>query len=89
MRLTSTCCYGAGAPMLPWSVEQNAPLDLTRMEITEEELNSEVELVRDDEVLHRSCRRPESAGAIGSIFYGPGKEMPNGWSGRRDSWQRN
>ena len=37
----------------PVSAAENAPLDLTRMEITEEELNSEVELLRDDEVLRR------------------------------------
>jgi uncharacterized protein involved in exopolysaccharide biosynthesis len=35
------------------SLAESAPLDLTRMEITEEELNSEVELLRDDEVLRR------------------------------------
>jgi uncharacterized protein involved in exopolysaccharide biosynthesis len=40
-----------GRANAPVSIEPNAPLDLTRMEITEEELNSEVELVRDDEVL--------------------------------------
>jgi uncharacterized protein involved in exopolysaccharide biosynthesis len=37
----------------PVSSQENAPLDLTRMAITEEELNSEVELLRDDEVLRR------------------------------------
>jgi uncharacterized protein involved in exopolysaccharide biosynthesis len=37
----------------PVSAGENAPLDLTRMEITEEELNSEVELLRDDEVLRK------------------------------------
>ena len=37
----------------PVSVAESAPLDLTRMAITEEELNSEVELLRDDEVLRR------------------------------------
>ena len=40
-----------GRANAPVTVEANAPMDLTRMEITEEELNSEVELVRDDEVL--------------------------------------
>jgi uncharacterized protein involved in exopolysaccharide biosynthesis len=35
----------------PVSAGENAPLDLTRLAITEEELNSEVELLRDDEVL--------------------------------------
>jgi uncharacterized protein involved in exopolysaccharide biosynthesis len=37
----------------PVSAAENAPLDLTRMAITEEELNSEVELLRDDDVLRR------------------------------------
>jgi polysaccharide biosynthesis protein PslE len=37
----------------PVTAGENAPLDLTRMVITEEELNSEVELLRDDEVLRK------------------------------------
>ncbi len=37
----------------PLSAAESAPLDLTRMAITEEELNSEVELLRDDDVLRR------------------------------------
>ena len=37
----------------PMSASENVPLDLTRMAVTEEELNSEVELLRDDEVLRR------------------------------------
>ena len=37
----------------PVSAQENAPLDLTRLAIAEEELNSEVELLRDDEVLRR------------------------------------
>lgn len=37
----------------PVSAGQNAPLDLTRLSITEEELNSEVELLRDDDVLRK------------------------------------
>ena len=37
----------------PVSATVDAPIDLTRMEITEEELNSEVELLRDDEVLRK------------------------------------
>jgi len=37
----------------PVSAGENAPLDLTRMAITEEELNSEVELLRDDDVLRK------------------------------------
>lgn len=37
----------------PASAQENAPLDLTRLEATEEDLNSEVELLRDDEVLRK------------------------------------
>jgi len=37
----------------PVSAQENAPLDLTRLDITEEELNSEVELLRDEEVLRK------------------------------------
>jgi uncharacterized protein involved in exopolysaccharide biosynthesis len=37
----------------PVSAEENAPVDLTRLSVTEEELNSEVELLRDDEVLRK------------------------------------
>jgi uncharacterized protein involved in exopolysaccharide biosynthesis len=37
----------------PVSAQENAPLDLTRLAITEEDLNSEVELLRDDEVLRK------------------------------------
>ena len=42
-----------GRAEAPVSAGQNAPLDLTRMTVTEEELNSEVELLRDREVLKR------------------------------------
>jgi polysaccharide biosynthesis protein PslE len=37
----------------PVTAQENAPLDLTRLAITEEQLNSEVELLRDDEVLRK------------------------------------
>ena len=37
----------------PVSAGENAPLDFTRMVVTEEELNSEVELLRDEEVLRK------------------------------------
>src|SRR5580704_7787406 len=37
----------------PASAQLNAPLDLTRLAITEEELNSEVELLQDDEVMRK------------------------------------
>jgi uncharacterized protein involved in exopolysaccharide biosynthesis len=40
----------------PVSAQENAPLDLTRLAISEEDLNSEVELLRDDEVLRKVVR---------------------------------
>ena len=46
----------------PVSATENAPLDLTRMAVTEEELNSEVELLRDDEVLRRVVQETGSGG---------------------------
>jgi len=41
----------------PVSATENAPLDLTRIAVSEEELNSEVELLRDDEVLRTVVER--------------------------------
>jgi len=40
-----------GRANAPVTAGENAPLDLTRVLVTEEELNSEVELLRDDDVL--------------------------------------
>jgi uncharacterized protein involved in exopolysaccharide biosynthesis len=40
----------ADAPVSP---AENAPLDLTRLAISEEEINSEVELLRDDDILRK------------------------------------
>src|SRR5262249_11106186 len=37
----------------PMTATENAPLDLTRIATTEEDLNSEVELLRDDEVMRK------------------------------------
>src|SRR5712675_1383572 len=37
----------------PVTAQENAPVDLTRMAVTEEELSSEVELLRGDEVLRK------------------------------------
>jgi uncharacterized protein involved in exopolysaccharide biosynthesis len=37
----------------PASAQENAPLDLTRLALTEEDLNSEVELLQDDEILRK------------------------------------
>jgi Uncharacterized protein involved in exopolysaccharide biosynthesis len=42
-----------GRAAAPVSAGENAPLDLTRTAMTEEELNSEVELLRDEEMLRR------------------------------------
>jgi uncharacterized protein involved in exopolysaccharide biosynthesis len=42
-----------GRANAPLTTQENAPLDLTRLEISEEELNTEVELLRDDDVLRR------------------------------------
>ena len=42
-----------GRANAPLTAQENAPLDLTRLEISEEELNTQVELLRDDDVLRR------------------------------------
>lgn len=42
-----------GRAEAPVSAGENAPFDLTRTAVTEEELNSEVELLRDDDVLRK------------------------------------
>jgi uncharacterized protein involved in exopolysaccharide biosynthesis len=44
---------GRGRVDAPMTAEQNAPVDLARMVVTEEELNSEVELLKDEEVLRK------------------------------------
>jgi uncharacterized protein involved in exopolysaccharide biosynthesis len=50
----------------PVSAQENAPVDLTRLQVTEEELNSEVELLRDDEVLRNVV---EAAGRGGRDWF--------------------
>jgi uncharacterized protein involved in exopolysaccharide biosynthesis len=50
----------------PVSAGENAPLDLTRVAMTEEELNSEVELLRDDDVLREAV---EEAGVGGPDWF--------------------
>ena len=62
-----------GRANAPVAVEQNAPLDLTRMDITEEELNSEVELVRDDEVLRSVVQETGIGGRDWLHFLRPGE----------------
>ena len=51
-----------GRAQAPVSAGENAPLDLTRMGVTEEELNSEVELLRDDEVLRKVIEETGAGG---------------------------
>ncbi|HTS38526.1 MAG TPA: hypothetical protein VMH04_22820 [Candidatus Solibacter sp.] len=46
----------------PASAQENAPLDVTRMAVTEEELNSEVELLRDEEVLRKVVEKNNLGG---------------------------
>lgn len=41
----------------PAAAQANAPPDFSRVEVTEEELNSEVELLKDDDVLRRVVRQ--------------------------------
>jgi uncharacterized protein involved in exopolysaccharide biosynthesis len=55
-----------GRAEAPVSAGENAPLDLTRTAITEEELNSEVELLKDDEVLRKVA---EEAGVGGHDWF--------------------
>lgn len=43
----------------PAAAQANAPADFSRVEVTEEELNSEVELLKDDDVLRRVARETD------------------------------
>jgi uncharacterized protein involved in exopolysaccharide biosynthesis len=45
----------------PATGQQNAPPDFSRVEVTEEELNSEVELLKDDDVLRRVVEETDLA----------------------------
>ena len=53
--------------------EQNRPIEFTRPEISEEELNSEVELIRDQELLQKVLQRTDLAGS-GSQTAGSAQE---------------
>jgi len=46
----------------PVTAQQNAPPDFSRVEVSEEELNSEVELLKDNDVLRRVVQANELAG---------------------------
>jgi uncharacterized protein involved in exopolysaccharide biosynthesis len=45
----------------PAAAQQNAPPDFSRVEVTEEELNSEVELLKDDDVLRQVAQATDLA----------------------------
>jgi uncharacterized protein involved in exopolysaccharide biosynthesis len=45
----------------PVTAQENAPPDFSRVEVTEEELNSEVELLKDDDVLRRVVKANDLA----------------------------
>src|SRR5258708_33565313 len=57
----------------PVSAGENAPLDLTRIAMTEEELNSEVELLRDDDVLREAVAQDAVSGRDWLRFLRPGE----------------
>jgi uncharacterized protein involved in exopolysaccharide biosynthesis len=57
----------------PVSAGENAPLDLTRIAMTEEELNSEVELLRDDDVLRQAVAQDAANGRDWLHFLRPGE----------------
>jgi uncharacterized protein involved in exopolysaccharide biosynthesis len=60
----------------PVSAGENAPLDLTRVAMTEEELNSEVELLRDDDVLREAVAPDAVNGRDWLHFLRPGEGAP-------------
>jgi uncharacterized protein involved in exopolysaccharide biosynthesis len=63
----------------PVSAQENAPVDLTRLQVTEEELNSEVELLRDDEVLRKVVEASGRSGRdwfyVFHIWDGPAQQV--------------
>jgi polysaccharide biosynthesis transport protein len=58
----------------PVTDQENAPVDLTRLAVTEEELNSEVELLRDDEVLRKVVEANKLANHDWLRFLRPGED---------------
>jgi uncharacterized protein involved in exopolysaccharide biosynthesis len=69
----------------PVSAALNAPLDLTRTAISEEELNSEVELLRDSEVLRNVVEQTGAGGHdwLHWLRWGEGREQQIERSARR------
>src|SRR5579863_7691956 len=57
----------------PVTAQENAPVDLTRLAITEEELNSEVELLKDSEVMRKVVEASALEKADWTRFLRPGE----------------
>jgi uncharacterized protein involved in exopolysaccharide biosynthesis len=55
----------------PVTAQQNAPPDFSRVEVSEEELNSEVELLKDNDVLRRVVQANELSGHDGLRWLRP------------------
>lgn len=66
-----------GRAEAPVSAGENAPLDLTHLGVTEEEINSEVELLRDDEVLRNVAAqtRVEGRDWLHFLHYREGRDQ--------------
>ncbi len=60
----------------PVTAQENAPVDLTRLALTEEELNSEVELLKDDEVMRKVVEATDLAKPDWTRFLRPGEGHP-------------
>ena len=60
----------------PAAAQPNAPPDFSRVEVTEEELNSEVELLKDDDVLRRVARENDLAAHDWLLWIRPHEEEP-------------
>ena len=61
----------------PVSSQENAPIDLTRISITEDDLNSEVELLRDDDVLRKAVEQNGATGRdwLHFLRFGEGRDQ--------------
>ena len=67
---------GRGRADTPVTAQENAPVDLTRLAITEEELNSEVELLKDSEVMRKVVEASGLAKPDWTHFLRPGEGQP-------------
>jgi len=64
---------GRGRADTPVTAQENAPVDVTRLAITEEELNSEVELLKDAEVMRKVVEASNLAKDNWTRFLRPGE----------------